>query len=31
MPTPPHIQGTAPKCFDAVWMEWAHAYLNKEP
>jgi len=29
MPTPPHIKGVAPMCFDKVWMEWAHAYLNK--
>jgi hypothetical protein len=31
MPTPPHLSGVAPMCFDAVWMEWAHAYLNKQP
>jgi hypothetical protein len=30
MPTPPHLQGTAPMCLDAVWMEWADAYMNKK-
>ena len=30
MPTPPHLQGTSPMCNDAVWMEWADAYLNKK-
>jgi len=30
MPTPPHLQGTSPMCVDAVWMEWADAYLNKK-
>ena len=30
MPTPPHlVGGAAPMCNDAVWMEWADAYLNK--
>ncbi len=29
MPTPPHFQETPPMCNDAVWMEWADAYLNK--
>jgi hypothetical protein len=31
MPTPPHLQGTAPMCFDAAWMEWGDAYMNKAP
>jgi len=30
MPTPPHLTGTSPMCNDAVWMEWADAYLNKK-
>lgn len=31
MPTPPHLKGgRAPMCNDAVWMEWADAYLNKK-
>jgi hypothetical protein len=30
MPTAPHLEGTAPMCNDAVWMEWADAYLNKK-
>ena len=30
MPTAPHLDGTAPMCNDAVWMEWADAYLNKK-
>jgi hypothetical protein len=29
MPTNPHLEGRAPMCFDAAWMEWADAYLNK--
>jgi hypothetical protein len=29
-PTNPHLKGTAPMCHDAVWMEWADAYLNKK-
>ncbi len=31
MPTPPHLQGSAPMCFDATWMEWADAYMNQKP
>ena len=30
MPTAPHLDGVAPMCNDAVWMEWADAYLNKK-
>jgi hypothetical protein len=29
-PTNPHLEGNAPMCHDAVWMEWADAYLNKK-
>jgi hypothetical protein len=29
-PTNPHLTGYAPMCHDAVWMEWADAYLNKK-
>lgn len=30
-PTPPQLTGTAPMCLDEPWMEWAHAWMNKEP
>lgn len=30
-PTPPQLTGKAPMCFDGPWMEWAHAWMNKEP
>ncbi len=30
-PTPPQLQGTAPMCMDAAWMEWADAWMNKKP
>ncbi len=31
MPTPPMLQGTAPMCLDAVWLEWAQAWQTKAP
>ncbi|WP_416139610.1 hypothetical protein ACM26W_04195 [Halomonas sp. HK25] len=31
MPTPTMLSGTAPMCLDEAWMEWAHAWQNKEP
>ncbi len=30
-PTPPQLQGKAPMCMDAPWMEWADAWMNKKP
>lgn len=30
-PTPPQLQGKAPMCFDAPWLEWADAWTNKKP
>ena len=30
-PTPAQLQGTAPMCMDAAWMEWADAWMNKKP
>ncbi|MDF0533940.1 hypothetical protein PY479_06585 [Shewanella sp. A32] len=30
-PTPPQLQGTAPMCMDGPWMEWAKAWMNKQP
>lgn len=30
-PTPPQLQGKAPMCFDAAWLEWADAWMNKKP
>ena len=30
-PTPPQLQGKAPMCFDATWLEWADAWTNKKP
>lgn len=29
MPTPPTLSGTAPMCFDAQWMKWAHAWMTR--
>jgi hypothetical protein len=33
MPTPAAIRelGSEPMCLDEVWMQWAHAWLNKAP
>jgi len=31
LPSPPNLAGTAPMCLDAVWLEWAKAWQNKEP
>ncbi|MBF0391537.1 MAG: hypothetical protein HQL38_02545 [Alphaproteobacteria bacterium] len=31
MPTPPNMKGTAPMCFDRVWMAWADAWSKKAP
>ncbi|MGX2954673.1 hypothetical protein ACWAU3_19225 [Shewanella sp. JL219SE-S6] len=28
-PTPPQLKGTAPMCMDGPWMEWAHAWMEK--
>ena len=30
MPSPPQLEGSAPMCLDAAWMEWADAYANKK-
>ncbi|TFH88762.1 hypothetical protein EQG41_01220 [Billgrantia azerbaijanica] len=30
LPSPPNLAGTAPMCLDAVWLEWAKAWQNKE-
>ncbi|HEY7864554.1 MAG TPA: hypothetical protein VIC51_00965 [Psychromonas sp.] len=30
-PTPSQLQGTAPMCLDATWLEWADAWTNKKP
>lgn len=30
-PTPPNLAGTSPMCLDAVWSEWAQAWMNREP
>ncbi|PSW05806.1 hypothetical protein C9I89_08195 [Photobacterium lipolyticum] len=29
-PTPSQLQGKAPMCLDAPWMEWADAWMNKK-
>jgi hypothetical protein len=29
-PTLPTLEGNAPMCHDAAWMEWADAYINKK-
>jgi hypothetical protein len=29
MPTPPQMPENSPMCFDAQWLEWAHAWVNK--
>jgi hypothetical protein len=31
LPTPPTMQGTAPMCMDAEWMQWADAWQNRKP
>jgi len=31
LPTPPQLQGSAPMCMDAPWMEWADAWSSKKP
>lgn len=30
-PTPPQLTGKAPMCMDGPWMDWAQAWMNKEP
>ncbi|WP_372883132.1 hypothetical protein [Psychromonas sp.] len=30
-PTPAQLQGKAPMCLDAPWLEWADAWTNKKP
>ncbi|UTM59007.1 hypothetical protein L4174_020015 [Photobacterium sp. CCB-ST2H9] len=30
-PTPPQLKGKAPMCMDGPWMDWAKAWMNKQP
>ncbi|WP_250684473.1 hypothetical protein [Photobacterium galatheae] len=30
-PTPPQLKGKSPMCMDGPWMEWAKAWMNKQP